>query len=51
MLALQVEVNAKDKKLQKVEADNKMLIDRWMMEKKEDAERMNQAMEKGQKKR
>jgi DNA repair exonuclease SbcCD ATPase subunit len=51
MLALQVEMNAKDKRLQKVEADNKMLVDRWMTEKGEAAQRMNEAMEKEQKKR
>lgn len=51
MLALQVEMNAKDKRLQKVEADNKMLVDRWMAEKGDAAQRMNEAMEKGQRKR
>jgi hypothetical protein len=48
---MQMEVNAKDKDLKKAEADVQMLTDRWMLEKKEDARRMNEAMEKGQKKR
>jgi chromosome segregation ATPase len=51
MLVMQMEVNAKDKDLKKAEADVQMLTDRWMLEKKEDARRMNEAMEKGQKKR
>ena len=51
MLALQVEMNANSKRLQKVEADNKMLVDRWMAEKGDAAQRMNEAMERGQKRR
>ncbi|KAJ4351236.1 autophagy protein 16, interacts with Atg12p-Atg5p [Didymosphaeria variabile] len=51
MLVMQMEVNAKDKDLKKAEADVQMLTDRWMAEKHEDARRMNEAMEKGQKKR
>lgn len=51
MLALQVEMNANSKRLEKVEADNKMLVDRWMAEKGDAAQRMNEAMEKGQKRR
>lgn len=51
MLVMQMEVNAKDRDLKKAEADVQMLTDRWMAEKHEDAKRMNEAMEKGQKKR
>ncbi|KAF1969074.1 autophagy protein 16 [Bimuria novae-zelandiae CBS 107.79] len=51
MVALQLELNAKDKEVLKVKADNKMLVDRWMAEKGEVAERMNKTLEKGQKKR
>ena len=51
MLVMQMEVNAKEKDLKKAEADVKMLTDKWMAEKHEDAKRMNEAMEKGQKKK
>ncbi|KAL1592754.1 autophagy protein 16, interacts with Atg12p-Atg5p [Paraconiothyrium brasiliense] len=51
MLVMQMEVTAKDKDLKKAEADVQMLTERWMAEKREDARKMNEAMEKGQKKR
>lgn len=51
MMVMQMEVNAKDKDLKKAEADVQMLTSRWMQEKGEDARRMNEAVEKAQKKR
>ncbi|OAG10115.1 autophagy protein 16 [Paraphaeosphaeria sporulosa] len=51
MMVMQMEVNAKDKDLKKAEADVQMLTSRWMQEKGEDARKMNEAVEKAQKKR
>jgi autophagy-related protein 16 len=43
MKALRIQVEELDAKLVKAQADNRMLIDRWMEQKMKDAERLNEA--------
>ncbi len=42
MKALRIQVEELDAKLVKAQADNRMLIDRWMEQKMKDAERLNE---------
>lgn len=42
--AIKAELEKITAKAKKAEADNKMLIDRWMLEKMKDAERLNEVL-------